>query len=290
MSGKKWSPQWLLVVPAVAIIAFFLVVPMGIALYDSFLSPNVYGGVKPPTSIDAYTGFLFERQLDGSRELTFQYLSIFWRSISLAVLTTLICVVIGFPCAWYIVCQQREKKFWLLALVSIPFFINTLIRTYCWVLLLRDTGLVNAFLQYFGITAGPIQFIYNDAAILLGLTYTFLPFMVLPIYATLERLDTRLIEAALDLYGTRLQIFLKVILPLAVPGIMAGCVMVFAPALGSFLAPDMLGGGHHLLIGSLIQNQFTSARNWPFGAALSILVTVPILFVFLVVFRRRTDA
>jgi spermidine/putrescine transport system permease protein len=281
---------WYLAAPAVVIVTLFLIAPMGIALHDSFLSPNVYGGVKPPISVEAYANFLFERQLDGTREVTLQYVEIFWRSIGLAALTTVICVVLGFPCAWYIFCQPPERKFWLLALVSIPFFINTLIRTYCWVLLLRDTGLVNGFLQSLGFIDSPIEFIYNDAAILLGLTYTFLPFMVLPIYATLERLDVRLVEAALDLYGTRLQIFLKVIVPLSVPGVTAGCAMVFAPALGSFLAPDMLGGGHHLLIGSLIQSQFTSARNWPFGAALSILVTVPVLAVFLLVFRRKTSA
>jgi spermidine/putrescine transport system permease protein len=175
----------------------------------------------------------------------------------------------------------------LLFFITLPFWINTLIRTYCWILILRDEGLANKALEGLGITAAPLPLLYNDGAILLGMIYTFLPFMVLPIYSTLERIDPRLIEAAYDLYASRWAVARRVIWPLARPGALAGASLVFAPALGSFLAPDLLGGGKKLLIGSLIQMQFTSSRNWPFGAALSTVVTVAILLIFLFRARQR---
>ncbi len=174
----------------------------------------------------------------------------------------------------------------LLFCVSLPFWINTLIRTYCWILILRDKGLINNALTGLGLISTPLPLLYNDGAILLGLVYTFLPFMVLPIYSTLERIDSRLIEAAYDLYADRIAVFRRVIWPLAKPGALAGVTLVFAPALGSFLAPDLLGGGKKLLIGSLIQMQFTSSRNWPFGAALSTVITVAILLLLALLARN----
>jgi spermidine/putrescine transport system permease protein len=184
---------------------------------------------------------------------------------------------VGFPVAWYIVCQSANRRKVLLTLVTLPFWINTLIRTYCWILILRDEGLINNFLKWTGLITHPLPLLYNQGAILLGLVYTFLPFMVLPIYATLERLDPRLIEAAYDLYANRVQLFRRVVWPLTKPGVAAGTVLVFAPALGAFLQPDLLGGGKQLLIGSLIEMQFTSSRNWPFGAALATLVTLAVV-------------
>jgi spermidine/putrescine transport system permease protein len=151
---------------------------------------------------------------------------------------------------------------------------------------LRDEGLINNFLRHLGVISDPLPLLYNDGSILLGLVYTFLPFMVLPIYSTLERIDPRLIEAAYDLYASRWDVFKRVVWPLAKPGALAGTILVFAPALGSFLAPDLLGGGKKLLIGSLIQMQFTSSRNWPFGAALSTAITVLVLLVLLLQARR----
>jgi len=271
----------LLISPAVLVIGIFMLIPMLIALAYSFMTASPYGGVLPPPTLDAYIQFLYQRDFDDSLVFAPDYIFIILRSLYLAVATTAICLALGLPVAWYIVCQSEARRRLLLFFITLPFWINTLIRTYCWILILRDEGLVNNGLRWLGITDQPLPLLYNDGAILLGLVYTFLPFMVLPIYSTLERLDSRLIEAAHDLYAGRIAAFRLVVWPLARPGALAGAALVFAPALGSFLAPDLLGGGKKLLIGSLIQMQFTSSRNWPFGAALSIAITAVILLVMM---------
>jgi spermidine/putrescine transport system permease protein len=267
---------WLLL-PAVGVIFIFGAIPLFISLAYSFLTANPYGGVAMPPTFSSYVQMLYDQDFDGSLVFMPDYIWIMVRSLYLALMTTVLSLAIGFPVAWYIVCQTSTRRKVLLTLVSLPFWINTLIRTYCWILILRDEGLINRFLEWLGIAQHPLPLLYNQGAILLGLVYTFLPFMVLPIYATLERLDPRLIEAAYDLYADRWQLFRRVIWPLTKPGIAAGTVLVFAPALGAFLQPDLLGGGKQLLIGSLIEMQFTSSRNWPFGAALSMLVTFAVL-------------
>ena len=267
--------------PAVLVIGVFMLIPMFIALAYSFMTADPYGGVQAPFTFDAYIQFLYQRDFDDSLIFASDYILIIARSIYLAVSTTVICLALGLPVAWYIVCRSEERRRVLLFLITLPFWINTLIRTYCWILILRDEGLANKLLCALGIIADPLPLLYNDGSILLGLVYTFLPFMVLPIYSTLERIDSRLIEAAYDLYASRVAVFRRVIWPLAKPGALAGATLVFAPALGSFLAPDLLGGGKKLLIGSLIQMQFTSSRNWPFGAALSIAITAVILLVII---------
>ena len=181
------------------------------------------------------------------------------------------------PFAWYMATRgPTARKVWIL-LVSIPFGTNMLIRTYCWVLLLRDEGLLNGALEGLGLTDAPITFLYSDGAILVGLVYASLPFMVLPIYGALEKVDLRIVEAGYDLYATRWAILAKIVFPLAKPGIAAGSLLVFIPTLGAFLQPDILGGGKKLMIGSLIQQQFTSARNWAFGSALSMILMAAVL-------------
>jgi spermidine/putrescine transport system permease protein len=274
---RKPPPVFWLLLPAVGVIFIFGAIPLFISLVYSFLTANPYGGVAMPPTFSSYVQMLFDQDFDGSLIFMPDYIWIALRSVYLALMTTVLSLALGFPVAWYIVCQSATRRKVLLTLVSLPFWINTLIRTYCWILLLRDQGLINRSLKYLGIIQHPLPLLYNQGAILLGLVYTFLPFMVLPIYATLERLDPRLIEAAYDLYANRFQLFRRVIWPLTKPGIAAGTVLVFAPALGAFLQPDLLGGGKQLLIGSLIEMQFTSSRNWPFGAALSMLVTFAVL-------------
>src|SRR5882724_1052834 len=271
----------LLVAPAVLVIGVFMLIPMFIALAYSFMTADPYGGVQLPLTFDAYIQFLFQRDFDDTLVFAPDYIFIILRSIYLAIATTAICLALGLPVAWYITCQGEERRRILLFLITLPFWINTLIRTYCWILILRDEGLANKLLRALGVIADPLPLLYNDGSILLGLVYTFLPFMVLPIYSTLERIDPRLIEAAYDLYATRMAVFHRVVWPLAKPGALAGATLVFAPALGSFLAPDLLGGGKKLLIGSLIQMQFTSSRNWPFGAALSTVITIVVLLVLM---------
>jgi spermidine/putrescine transport system permease protein len=275
-----------LIAPAFLVIGIFMVLPLCIAIVYSFMTANPYGGVSMPLTFDAYVQFLFRRDFDDSLMFSWSYVVIIIRSIYLAAATTILCLVLGLPVAWYIVCQSPERRRILLFFVTLPFWINTLIRTYCWVLILRDEGLANNFLKSLGVITDPLPLLYNDGSILLGLVYTFLPFMILPVYSTLERIDPRLIEVAYDLYANRYEVFRRVIWPLAKPGALVGASIVFAPALGSFLAPDLLGGGKKLLIGSLVQMQFTTSRNWPFGAALSIVVTIGVLLVFLARSRK----
>lgn len=275
-----------LIAPAFLVIGIFMVLPLLIAVAYSFMTANPYGGVTMPLTLDAYVQFLFQRDFDDTLFFSWSYVVIIARSVYLAAATTFLCLLLGFPVAWYIVCQGPDRRRLILFLVTLPFWINTLIRTYCWVLILRDEGLANGALKAVGLTSAPLPLLYNDGSILLGLVYTFLPFMVLPIYSTLERIDPRLIEAAHDLYASRVAVFKRIIWPLAKPGVLVGASLVFAPALGSFLAPDLLGGGKKLLIGSLVQMQFTSSRNWPFGAAISIVVTIAVLALFLARSRR----
>ena len=282
----KLSRTLLLIAPAALVIGIFMVIPMAIAVAYSFMTAGAYGGVMPPFSLEGYIQFLYQRDFDDSLVFSTDYIVIILRSLWLAVATTAICLALALPIAWYVVCQSEARRRVLLFVVTLPFWINTLIRTYCWILILRDEGVANQALRGLGVTSSPLPLLYNDGAILLGLVYTFLPFMVLPIYSTLERLDPRLVEAAHDLYAGRMAVFRRIVWPLAKPGAMVGSTLVFAPALGSFLAPDLLGGGKTLLIGSLIQMQFTSSRNWPFGAALATAITVVILLVLMVQARK----
>ncbi|MGF1608060.1 MAG: ABC transporter permease [Kiloniellales bacterium] len=264
--------------PSLAIIGGFMLLPMGLVLVYSFLKASPYGGVQPVFSLEAYIQFLFERDLDDSLIFHDAYLVIFARSAILALLAMLLALLVGFPVAYYMAMQSPERRNLLVFLVTIPFWTNLLIRTYCWILILRDTGLINNALLASGLIETPITLLYTDGAILLGLVYTYVPFMVLPIYASLEKLDVRLIEAAHDLYADRLQAMRRIVIPLSLPGIVAGSILVFIPALGTFIQPDLLGGGKRLMIGSLIQLQFASSRNWPFGSAAAlILMTVVLL-------------
>lgn len=279
MSGIRPKSAAMLLAPAVLAIVVFMALPLLLALAVSFMTADTFGGAKAPLTFYAYLQLLFEQDFDGTWAFSTSYIQIFARSILLAAATTLVTLVIALPVAWHISCQKPEVRNLLLFAVTLPFWTNLLIRTYCWVLILRDHGLVNQLLVGSGITSTPIGLLYNNGAVLLGLVYSFLPFMVLPIYSTLERMDTRLIEASHDLYAGRTHTFVNVVWAAAKPGAAAGAILVFAPALGTFIAPDLLGGGKVMLIGNLIQNQFSSARNWPFGAAVAILLTAAVLAV-----------
>lgn len=267
----------LLVAPALLTIVVFMVLPMLIALATSFMTPSPYGGVTKPYTSASYIRFVYDRDLDDKLVFDLTYLTIFGRSFVQAALTTLICLTISLPLAWYMATRPPRVRQILVLLVTIPFWTNLLIRTYCWVLLLRDQGLVNDALLHLGLIREPIGFLYTDGAILMGLVYSNLPFMALPIYAALEKLDPRWIEAAYDLYADRSAILRHIVWPVAKPGVGAGVLLVFVPALGSFVAPDILGGGKKLMIGSLIQQQFSTARDWSFGAALSMILMIFVL-------------
>ena len=266
-----------LAAPALITITALMVLPMLIALGYSFLTPSPYGGVAPPLTDHAYRRLLFDRDFDGNLVFDPTTLIIFARSFVQAALATLLCVVIGLPLAWWTATRPPRLRQIVVLLITVPFWTNLLIRTYCWVLILRDNGLVNQALAALHLTSAPITFLYSDGAVLLGLVYSNLPFMVLPIYAALEKVDARLIEAAYDLYAGRWTVVRRLVWPLARPGVAAGVLLVFVPALGSFLAPDILGGGRKLMIGTLIQQEFTTARDWSFGAALSTMLMAIVL-------------
>jgi spermidine/putrescine transport system permease protein len=266
---------WLLLLPAGLYLLVFFLAPLVIVLIYSFLERGTYGGV-----IYNFTLENFRRVFDAL------YFGTFLRSVYIAIITTLVCLVLGFPLAWFIVSRPSRQRNLLLLALMIPFWTNFLIRTYAWLTLLRtNTGLINVSLLSMGLINQPLPLFGNDFAIVLGLVYGWLPEMVLPIYAALDRLDLGLIEAAHDLYATKLQVLRRIIWPLAIPGVVAGGMLVFIPSLGAFVTPAILGGGKSLMIGNIISNQFLAAHDWPFGSALSALMMVFMLAATLIYFR-----
>ena len=274
--------------PALVAIGLFLIVPVLIVIGYSLMEANPYGGVNKVFSSDAYTSLLFERQLDDSLAFADSYLIIALRSIGIAGLTTIITLLIGFPVAVWLAMQPPHRRGLLIFLITVPFWANLLIRTYAWILLLRNTGVINNSLMGMGVIHEPLQLLYTDGAVLLGLVYTYAPFVVLPIYATLEKMDIRLLEAAQDLYAGRVRTLRKVVLPIAKPGILAGAILTFVPCLGAMIAPELLGGGTRMMLGNLIFRQFSDARNWPFGAALSLVLMAAVMLV-LTVYALRAE-
>lgn len=273
--------------PALVVVGLFLVVPLLLVPIASFMEANPWGGVRPAFSVEAYVQVLFEEDFTGELIFNDAYPRIVLRSLALAALTTALCLLAGFPVAYVIALQPKSRQGILLLLVTVPFWTNLLIRTYSWIMILRDEGLINNGLEAAGVIEEPLRLLYTNGAIAIGLVYTFLPFMVLPIYAAIERIDRGLIEAAHDLYANRRAMLRHVVLPLARPGIAAGAILVFVPALGSFIAPALLGGGKHLMIGNLIQAQFGASRNWPFGSAMSLILLAAVLAALLWQAQRR---
>lgn len=267
--------------PALVSIGLFLIVPIFIVVGYSLMQANPYGGVNPHFSIDAYVSLLFERQLDDSLAFADSYMVIALRSIGIAAATTVITLLVGFPVAVWLAMQPAHRRGLLIFLITVPFWANLLIRTYAWILLLRGTGVVNGTLMSLGVISQPLNLLYTDGAVLLGLVYTYAPFVVLPIYATLEKMDMRLLEAAQDLYAGRIRTLRKVVLPIARPGILAGAILTFVPCLGAMIAPELLGGGTKMMLGNLIFRQFSDSRNWPFGAALSLVLMGAVMLVLM---------
>lgn len=268
---RAWflAPTW-------AVMLTLFVAPLAIILAYSLLTRGTWGGISRPWSIESY-----RRLADPI------YLGILWRSFWIAGAATVLCLALGFPLALFISRSGKRKNLYL-SLVILPFWTSFLVRTYAWMFLLRDTGLINTALQKLGLIHDPLPLLYNDGAVILGLVYGYLPFMVLPLYATLERLDRNLLEAAADLGAKPWVALTRVVIPLSAPGIRAGAILVFIPCLGAYLTPDLLGGGKTVMIGNLIQNQFTTARDWPFGSAVS-LTLMAIVLVLLLAFVRRQE-
>jgi spermidine/putrescine transport system permease protein len=267
-----------LLVPSMLAIGVLLILPLGLMAYVSTLERGPTGGVIwSRHTADAYVQFLFERDLMDRLVVNTDYLHIFGRSIVVAAITTAVTLLVAFPMALWMAFQPPRRRLLLVFIVTVPFWTNILVRNYAWILLLRNDGVIDWALARLGITDQHINVLYTPLATTIGLTYSFLPYMVLPIYVSLEKLDRRLIEAAFDLGANRWLAFRRVILPLSMPGVVGGAILVFVPGLGAFISPELLGGAKSMMIGSLIQQQFGQSRNWPFGAALSFVLLVLVL-------------
>jgi len=266
---------WLLLAPGGLWLVVFFLVPMVIIAAYSLMTRGTYGGVEWGWTLDHYRRFFDPL-----------YLSILQRTLVAAALCTGICLLLGYPVALVLARSSRWRNL-LLFLVILPFWTSSLVRTFAMIFLLRDTGLINSALMSTGLIGEPLTLLYTPFAVMAGLVYTFLPFMILPIYASLERQDPALEEAAAVLGARPMTRFLRVTLPLSMPGVVAGSLLVFIPALGSFIPSDLLGGAKQMLIGNLVQNQFTAARNWPFGSAAAMVMMAVVLLGVLLYLRRR---
>jgi spermidine/putrescine transport system permease protein len=256
-------------------LVLFVVIPGAIMFVYSFCERDEVGGV-----IFSFTLHNYARVFDPV------YLRIFARSIGYAAATTALCVIIGYPVAYYIARVGETLRNRLLLLVMVPFWTSFLIRTYAWITILKQEGLLNGFVQAMGLNIGPFNLLYTPTAVIIGLVYAYLPFMILPIYGSAEKLDNSLIEAAYDLGAGPLRAFSSVIVPLTMPGIAAGTLLVFVPAIGMFAITDLMGGAKVPMIGNVIQNQFLQARDWPFGAALGVIFMLMFALTYVILQRR----
>ena len=279
--------RWLLSAPALLVILLAATGPLLIVLVYSFLTPGAYGDVKWQFSPDAWISVFMERAIFyDTLSLAAAHVTIFWRSIKLAVVTTLATLALGFPTAYFMATRSEKTRDLWLFLITIPFWTNLLIRTFAVLQIIRNEGIINTILLKLGIISAPIQILYTDTAILIGMAYVYLPLMVLPIYASMEKLDFRLVEAGYDLYATRFKVLRKIIFPLVKPGVIAGSILVFIPALGAYVTPVVLGGGKNMMLSNLIELQFGQGRNWPLGSALSITVMVIVMLALLAYVRN----
>ncbi len=267
--------RFLFLAPARLLLLALFLAPMAIVAAYSLMTRGAYGGQGLPFNVESY-----HRLLDPL------YLRIAARSLWIAGFSTALCLLAGFPLALFIARAGARKSLYL-NLVMLPFWTSFLVRTYAWMFLLRDTGLFNTALLATGVIREPLPLLYNDGAVVLGLVYGNLPFAVLPIFAALERMDRALLEAAADLGARPSATLWRVVIPLAKPGIAAAGLLVFIPCFGAYLTPDLLGGGKSMMIGTLVQNQFTTARDWPFGSAISLALMAIVLLVLALVSRRR---
>lgn len=258
MNNKKRS---FAAYPYIVWSALFIVIPLLMILFFSL-------------TIDSGSGYQFSTE-NFQRLMNPQYIRIFGRSLSLALISTAVCLIIGYPVAYIVAKMPESKRNLIIMLFILPMWMNFLLRTYAWLPILGKNGIINNFLGIFGVE--PIQFLYTNGAILLGMIYNFLPFMILPIYTVLSKIDQNLVNAASDLGANRKQTFIRVILPLSIPGVISGITMVFMPAVSTFVISRLLGGGKEMLIGNVIEQQFTTMSDWHFGSALAIILMILIL-------------
>lgn len=267
---RKWNQKYsagLLISPALLWLLLFFLIPLAIMLVYSFCQRARYGGVVWNFTIGNY-----------SKVLNPIYLKPVLRSFWVAAVNTVICLLIGYPAAYYISSRSTVKvKNILLLLAILPLWTNFVVRTYAWMVILREGGVINTILMKLNLMEKPLELLFTKKAVIIGLVYGYLPFMIWPLYVSIEKVDRSFLEAANDLGANRLQTFMRVMLPLTLPGIVAGSILVFIPTLGAFVTPDLLGGGKDIMIGNLIQNQYVKVRNWPFGSALSFILLIIVL-------------
>ena len=287
---RRARAGWLLSTPALLLLILGAAAPLLVVFLFSFLTQGdpTRGEyfVRWPLTGEGWFRVFFQRDIfDGTISAADAHLTIFWRSLWLSVVTTAITFVIGLPTAWFIATRPTHTRAMWLFLITIPFWTNLLIRTYAIMEIIRNEGLLNTILVGMGVVERPLQILLTDTATLIGMTYVYLPLMVLPLYAAIDRFDMRLLEAGYDLYASRWAVLRRVVLPIIRPGIVAGSILVFVPSLGAFVVPQVLGGGKNMMIGNFIGLQFGQARNWPLGAALAMLLLIVVMAALLVYVR-----
>jgi len=279
LRGHSFAVANLLMAPTMLWLVLFLMLPLGVILVYSFGSRGTYG--------DVILGFSFDNYL---RAFNPTWLPVILRSFGFAALATVFTLVLGYPLAYFIAVYGGRRKNMYLIMVMLPFWTSYLIRTYSWIVILRSQGVINTVLQSMHIIDNPLDLLNTPFSVVLGLTYGFLPFMTLPLYSSLEKLDKSLIEASWDLGANRVWTLLRVTIPLSMPGVIAGTLLTFIPAVGDFVTPDLLGGPNTMMIGNLIQQQFLSARDWAYGSALSFsLMAILLLGIFFYVRKAGTE-
>ena len=286
---RELKTRWLLVSPAIVIICLAGFLPLTIILFYSFMSPGPYAGVSFEPTFRAWVFLILEEDLfEETLGLNYAHIAIFSRSIGLALGTTILTLIIGFPTAYFIATRPMgQRNFWLF-MISLPFWSNLLVRTFAIMMFIREQGFVNHVLLYLGVIDKPLSIMFTSTAVWIGLVYAYLPLMVLPLYASMEKLDFRLIEAAYDLYASRWKVLQKVIIPLVKPGIVAGSILVFIPSIGAYVTPKILGGGKSLMLGNLISNQFGTSRDWPMGSALALFLMAMVMVALIIYVRNES--
>jgi spermidine/putrescine transport system permease protein len=260
--------------PSAAWLFVFFLLPLVMVLLVSLGKRGPMGGVVYQWNLDNYVRFIDRI-----------YFKIFIRSAWIAAANTLLCLLFGYPFAYFIARRSKRWRNVLLLLVMIPFWTNFLVRTYAWMVILRDKGLINSLLMQIGVITKPLPLLFNQNAVILGLFYGYLPFMVLPLYASIEKLDFSLVEAAQDLGANSWIAFRRIVLPLTMPGVVAGAIITFIPSIGAYVTPDLLGGAKAMMIGNLLQQQFLEVRDWPFGSAVGFILMATVLLATMLYFR-----